>query len=135
MCTTDGATAPSSGFSRHDRSNSYDAWPSEPSVACAVEVWPRACGSLASSTRSRASQSASTRPRSSSPQLVANRTGRSSRASATATLAALPPGNSVVLPSPPRTMSMRDSPTTSADSVGGAAMGHAYRIGDPGGEQ
>ena len=124
MCTTSGGETSGSGFSRQVRSNSYVAWPSEPSVACAVEVLATANGSVASSTRSRASQSASTRPRSSSPQLVAKLTARSSRASATATLAALPPGNSVVLPSPPRTMSMRDSPTTSTVSD----MGHAYRI-------
>ena len=41
-------------------------------------------------------------PRASSAKLVANRTGRPSRASATATLAALPPAYSTVRPSAPR---------------------------------
>ncbi len=53
-------------------------------------------------------------PRSSAAYAVANRTGLPNRARATATLAALPPGRSVVVPSAARTMSTKDSPTTNA---------------------
>ena len=117
MCTTSGASTGSTALIRHSRSKSYDAAPSAPIVAAAVAVRASACGSAASPTPAAVTWSASTRPRSSSAQLVTKRTGRPSRARATATLAALPPAYSRVVPSAACTMSTRDSPTTRTSEV------------------
>jgi hypothetical protein len=71
-----------------------------------------AAGSLASATPARSRCSRSIAPYGSSVKAVANRIGRSSRDSATATLAALPPANSVTEPSARCTTSTSASPTT-----------------------
>src|SRR4051794_29621429 len=82
-------------------------------VARAVEVRSTARGSMASVTPAPARCSAIISPWWSAAKLVASRTGRSSRARATATLAALPPAYSCSCPLWVETMSTRDSPTTS----------------------
>jgi hypothetical protein len=91
----------------------YSAAPVVPMVARAVDVRSTAPGAQARVTPARARCSAIILPWWSAAKLVASRTGRSSRARATATLAALPPAYSCGLPLCVCTMSTSDSPTTS----------------------
>src|SRR5262245_16302157 len=103
----------------------YDAAPSVPRVACAVEVWSTAAGSQARATPARSRWAAIISPWWSDAKLVASRVGRPSRARATATLAALPPAYSWRLPLRVCTTSTRDSPTTSTPR----SMCRLYHVG------
>src|SRR4051794_15820340 len=102
----------------------YDALPSAASVAIAVEVRSSVCGSPTSPTADWLRWRASTAPRASWPYAVSSSTGRPRRARATATLAALPPACSTVLPSGRWTMSIRDSPTTNTPVMPPACRTH-----------
>ena len=101
----------------------YDALPSSARVASAVAVRSSAYGSPATATADWLRCRASTAPRASAAYAVTNSTGRPSRASATATLAALPPAYSTDVPSARCTMSTSDSPTTRT-SVMGSSLPH-----------
>src|SRR3954464_11226050 len=122
VCTATGET-PSTGLRRQSMSKAYEALPSAARVASAVAVRSRAWGSPAIATADWLRWRASTAPRSSSAHAVTRRTGRPSRASATATLAALPPAYSTEVPSARCTMSTSDSPTTST-----SVMAPSWRI-------
>ena len=123
--TTRGSSPARTGLSRQDRSNSYDACAVGPDRGLRGRGVPdrvrigRELHAVATRAARPASGPARRRP-------SWSRTAPRARAwpARPRRWRHCPPGNSVVLPSPPRTMSTRDSPTTSADSD----MGNDYRI-------
>jgi hypothetical protein len=147
VCTAVGLMS-GSAPRRHSMSKTYDAFPSVPIVAIAVAVRVSVCGSPTILTPHWLRRYARTAPCASSPSAVRNWTGRPSRASATATLAALPPARFLAVPWDRATMSTSDSPTTrtlavlmtsrkgapSSVSGGSAGLGSRFR-GDAAGSR